>query len=176
MYSLYQIRELLGFTQQEMASYLGIGPSHLAMAETGRRSLPVEANQRLHKLNSLLEQALELPIPDQVVQSRQDKDEDVRQFFKGHALICQRKAKTLAKELSKMVRGRDQNINAARLPESKKPIDQDIKTHELLLEVKRRESLENSIDYSVQKENMICLQIEMLEEEANRAEKISKNY
>lgn len=44
------IKTLLGFTQKEMAILLGVGYSHYTMFESGKRSLPLHATQKLAEL------------------------------------------------------------------------------------------------------------------------------
>jgi transcriptional regulator with XRE-family HTH domain len=44
------IREKLGITQEDLAVLLGISRSYLALFELGKRSLPVEAKQKLAAL------------------------------------------------------------------------------------------------------------------------------
>lgn len=50
MRSLQTIREELGLSQQELADYLGVSRSLIALSETGRRQLPFDVLQRIFPL------------------------------------------------------------------------------------------------------------------------------
>jgi transcriptional regulator with XRE-family HTH domain len=54
MSDLKTLRESLGMPQDRMAVYLGISRSILAMVETGTRTLPIVAIERLGKLENTL--------------------------------------------------------------------------------------------------------------------------
>jgi len=65
MSSLKKTRQALGVTQPQLADYLSVSESLLAMAETGRRSLPTAALVKLSLLDrSMAESASPLPTPE----------------------------------------------------------------------------------------------------------------
>src|SRR5688572_27891068 len=48
------IRQALGISQQQLAHYLGVSRSHIALAETSRRLLSTAALLKLHELEQAL--------------------------------------------------------------------------------------------------------------------------
>ena len=53
--AIKSIRRQMGISQRELADIIGASPSVVALAETGRRTLPDEANYTLLKIENVLE-------------------------------------------------------------------------------------------------------------------------
>jgi len=61
---LKQLRNALGLAQLEMANLLGVNRAQLSMAESGKRELPINAYNRVMKINAVLQNSeapVELP-------------------------------------------------------------------------------------------------------------------
>ena len=171
MQPLKELREKIGFTQSEMAQCLGISLAQYAMAELGKRRIPVKANQRLEFLQNQITAALTLPLPDQVVEAQKIHDRENHQILLDHAHFCRNAAKGLRKNMAKLWLQNETLELIARFPTSGKESTAHMQLHELFIEVKRRESIEKLAYNKGSKELLLQLQIEMLEEEAIRATK-----
>jgi transcriptional regulator with XRE-family HTH domain len=169
MENLKVLREKIGLSQEEMARFLGISRAQWAMAETGKRRIPPGANQKLEFLQNQITAAMIRPLPLEVVDAQKKRAKENRQLLIEHAVVCKNKAKNLRKDLVKLSKKQELLEIAARLPASEKENTADMDTHELIIEVKRRESIEALIDKNGSEEMFLSLQIEMLEEEATRA-------
>ncbi len=59
------VHEKLGLTQREVAMLLGVGTSHYSMFESGKRSLPLHAQQRLAELLTAANKPIPKPNPSE---------------------------------------------------------------------------------------------------------------
>ncbi|GAB4403087.1 MAG: hypothetical protein OHK0053_27620 [Microscillaceae bacterium] len=65
--TLYQLRMALGFSQQDLADYLGLSRSMVALCENGHRSLPTAALLRLNDLVLLLDNGKPRRLPQAIL-------------------------------------------------------------------------------------------------------------
>lgn len=91
------IRQIFDLTQQQLADYLGVSRSRLALAETGRRDLPVSALIRLAGLEKSLHNNISYKQQHLHVQAGKDLA-----AMRRHAKACQHKARAAKMKLDEL--------------------------------------------------------------------------
>lgn len=92
-----KIRETLGFSQQELADYLGVSRSRISMAEGRRRELPTAALLKIGALEKIIQN--NLPYKGTHLQKQFDKDAGIMRRF---AQQCSHEAEAAKRILHRM--------------------------------------------------------------------------
>ena len=101
MQGIKQVRENLGISQAQMAAYLNISRSCLAMAESKKRSLPTAAFIKLGKLENLLSNSSINPSA-KALTTIQKQLQKHRSLINKHAERCSTNAEILNYQLKEM--------------------------------------------------------------------------
>jgi transcriptional regulator with XRE-family HTH domain len=91
MRSTIKIRELFNISQQQLAIFLGVPRSHLALAETGRRHLSTRALMQLARLELALHNNTEYPLPE-IPETAKNQAHKGLAAMKAHAKACEQEA------------------------------------------------------------------------------------
>ncbi len=98
MSGIQHLREKFGLTQQQLAVYLGVARSHLAMAEKATRSLPTSALLKLAVLEKSLHSKIPYPTPQLQELQHADAARIGRYVKKCMVMIAEQKNKLAALE------------------------------------------------------------------------------
>ncbi len=99
--SINQIRKEMGFSQQELAGYLGLSRTQVADFESGQRDLPHKATGKWTRMKHCLDSAEELDANAAAIQQAHQQQQ-VAPFMAKMASRCQRNVYVLQQQLQAM--------------------------------------------------------------------------
>jgi len=95
-----QKRESMGFTQQELAGYLGVDRTQLAKTEIGHRGMPYRALDKWARLRRCFEGVGDLGQAEAAIKQRQQ--ERVSKLIAKQFVLCSKEASRLQQRLNRM--------------------------------------------------------------------------
>ncbi|MBL7727842.1 MAG: helix-turn-helix transcriptional regulator [Dinghuibacter sp.] len=168
MYSIKEIRKIMGLSQQQMAIYLGVTRTHFSMAETRRRELPAAALIKMAALQNILQKSK--PGTPKLHQPQKEKDWATLQQY---ANKCRREAKLAQKKLEQ-VQLRYQNcvhtLLAVEVLQNRLPNGKQAKKDELWLAALHAQTQQQMARCSMGKQVLLTLKAQLLLQMATRAE------
>lgn len=163
-----KIRETLGFSQQELADYLGVSRSRISMAEGRRRELPTAALLKIGALEKIIQN--NLPCKGTHLQKQFDKDAGVMRRF---AQQCSHEAEAAKKILRRMQQDYGRCLQALAAIEQLQnmlPQEKTNKKDQLCLELQQLKTLKKLSACAPARQMKLTLTIQALQLQAAKAE------
>ncbi len=115
MRSAKQIRRQYGFTQQQLAGYLGVTKGLLSMAELGKRTLPTAAMLKISGMLQLPDSHSTNSTDKKITERLKKQQAGAAKALEAHARNCAATAAMTAKKLTGLKKNYEQAINTLNL-------------------------------------------------------------
>ncbi len=115
MRSAKQIRRQYGFTQQQLAGYLGITKGLLSMAELGKRTLPTAAMLKISSMLQLPDSHSTNSTDKKIAERLKKQQAYAAKSLEAHARNCAAAAAMANKKLTGLEKNYEQAINTLNL-------------------------------------------------------------
>jgi hypothetical protein len=170
MNQLLAVRNFFGFTQAQMADYLNVHQSIVALHEGGTRPLPAEAGKKLEEITSRMA-AFENPAdPNSLFESTEGAED-----WKNRAVTARNAAALLRKQIDQLLQSQKQTLRVIGFTESVAEIENSpLAEGSFWWRVQRDQCQKKIPKFSKNEIRKLELKIALLEEEARMAEKFSK--